>query len=74
MPFIKGRKESNLFKSPPTLTPNLERKKIATADNLISMTKNGKDFSNDLTLLHAVTSITLSSLFLKERMLTPNTK
>tara|TARA_B100000575_G_C22613242_1_gene381701 strand:+ start:258 stop:482 length:225 start_codon:yes stop_codon:yes gene_type:complete len=74
MPFIKGRKESSLFKSPPTLTPNLERKKIATADNLISMTKNGKDFSNDLTLLYAVTSITLSSLFLKERMLTPNTK
>ena len=62
MPFIKGRKEINLCKSPLTLTPNLERKKIATTHNPIPMIKNGKVFSNDLALLHAAASITLLSL------------
>ena len=67
MPFIKGRKESNLCKSPLTLTPNLERKKIATTHNPIPMIKNGKDFSNDLARLHDAASITLSSLLFERK-------
>ncbi len=67
IPFIKGRKENNLCKSPPTLTPNLERKKIATTNKPIPMIKNGRDFSNDLARLHDAASITLSSLLFERK-------
>ena len=67
MPFIKGRKESNLCKSPLTLTPILERKKIAITHNPIPMIKNGKVFSNDFALFHAAASITLSFLLFERK-------
>ena len=47
-PLIKGRNDSNLWISPPTLMPNLDRKNKAIAVKAIPTTINGNICMNDL--------------------------